>query len=134
MDEIKRTETEVVDTEIVIDIEVSDEVSTLDEDKRMALFDEKYLPVFMKVKEMVEMKKELEEKLDEVKEALGIVMDKYEIKSVKNSFIGLTRIAPSTSISFDTAKFKKEDPELYETLFKKYNKKSNRKAYTKIEV
>lgn len=105
-----------------------------DEDTRLKMLNDKYLPVLVKISELNELKKDIDDKLDEIKKSLGEVMDGYNVKSLKNSVIRITRIDATTSTSFDTAKFKKDDPELYEKLLKKYTKTTNRKAYTKIET
>ena len=105
-----------------------------DEDTRLKMLNDKYLPVLVKISELNELKKDIDDKLDEIKKSLGEVMDGYNVKSLKNSVIRITRIDETTSTSFDTTKFKKDDPELYEKLLKKYNKTTNRKAYTKIET
>ena len=105
-----------------------------DEETRLKMLNDKYLPVLVKISELNELKKDIDDKLDEIKKSLGVVMDGYNVKSLKNSVIRITRVDATTSTSFDTAKLKKEDPELYEELFKKYNKTSNRSAYTKIET
>lgn len=105
-----------------------------DEDTRLRMLNDKYLPVLVKISELNELKKDIDDKLDEIKKSLGEVMDGYNVKSLKNSVIRITRIDETTSTSFDTTKFKKDDPELYEELLKKYSKTTNRKAYTKIET
>lgn len=105
-----------------------------DEDTRLKMLNDKYLPVLVKISELNELKKDIDDKLDEIKKSLGEVMDGYNVKSLKNSVIRITRIDETTSTSFDTKKFKKEDPELYEELLKKYSKTTNKKAYTKIET
>lgn len=105
-----------------------------DEDTRLKMLNDKYLPVLVKISELNELKKDIDDKLDEIKKSLGKVMDGYNVKSLKNSVIRITRIDETTSTSFDTTKFKKDDPELYEKLLKKYTKTTNRKAYTKIET
>lgn len=129
MEEIKS----VLDYDFSIDTTV-EKLDDVDEDTRLQKLQEKYLPVFVKIRELNELKKDIDDKLDEIKKSLGEVMDGYNVKSLKNSVIRITRIDESTSTSFDTAKFKKNDPELYEVLLKKYNKTTNRKAYTKIET
>lgn len=105
-----------------------------DEDTRLKMLNDKYLPVLVKISELNELKKDIDDKLDEIKKSLGEVMDGYNVKSLKNSVIRITRIDETTSTSFDTKKFEKDDPELYKKLLKKYTKTTNRKAYTKIET
>ena len=124
----------VTDYEFSIDTNIEQIPPDTDEETRLKMLNDKYLPVLVKISELNELKKDIDDKLDEIKKSLGVVMDGYNVKSLKNSVIRITRVDATTSTSFDTTKFKKDDPELYEELFKKYNKTSNRSAYTKIET
>ena len=121
-------------TDITVDTDTPETVKDLDLNTRLGMFDKKYLSVLMKIRDLNEQKKELEDKLNEVKESIGVAMEKYDLQSISTSGIRITRIKPSTTISFDTSKLKKENPELFEELFNKYHKTSNRSAYTKIET
>ena len=98
-------------TDIVVDTDVSIPVDT-DEETKVAMLTEKYLPVFMKIRELNEMKKEIDDKLTEIKDSLEVVMDKYEVKSIRSSVMNITKIDSSTSTSFDITKLKKEDANL----------------------
>lgn len=124
----------VTSYDFYIDTNIEQIPPDTDEDTRLKMLNDKYLPVLVKISELNELKKDIDDKLDEIKKSLGEVMDGYNVKSLKNSVIRITRIDETTSTSFDTTKFKKDDPELYEKLLKKYNKTTNRKAYTKIET
>lgn len=50
---------------------------------------------------------------------------------IDDSFISLSN--DTTSISFDTKALKDNEPELYESLFGKYQKTSQRKGYLSIK-
>lgn len=75
--------------------------------------------------------KELEEKTKEIKEKICEYMEKQDIIKVidENKTLMITLVKGGTTTSFDSSKFKKEEPSLYE----KYTKKSNRKSYLKIK-
>ena len=128
MDELKTID------DIIVDTTVPESISEEDELMRLAKFSDKYLPVFVKLRDLIEYEKELKEKIDKTKEELGTMMDRYDVKSVSNSIIRITRVSSSSSTSLDTGRLKKEDPELFEKIFKQYNKTVNKKAYTKIET
>lgn len=68
------------------------------------------------------------ERQDELKKGLYDVMEKFNVKSFRGSKVLLTRVLPTTAETFDTARFKKEQPELY----KQYVKQSNRAGSLKI--
>ena len=119
---------------VTVDTTVPENIDELSEEQKLDLFTKKYMTAFMKIREINELSKQLEDSLKDIKENLGVMMDKYGIKSVKNSLIGITRVGASSSVSLDTARLKKEDPELFEQIFKRFNKTTNKKAYTKIET
>ncbi|EAL52250.1 hypothetical protein CUPA0022 [Campylobacter upsaliensis RM3195] len=78
-------------------------------------------------------KKELESELDEKKAILEEYMRSHNVKKlqVNDSFITLSN--DTTSTSFDTKALQKDNPDLYEELFKKYQKSSQRKGYISIK-
>ncbi|WP_270969897.1 PD-(D/E)XK nuclease family protein [Campylobacter upsaliensis] len=78
-------------------------------------------------------KKELESELDEKKAILEEYMRSHNAKKlqVNDSFITLSN--DTTSTSFDTKALQKDNPDLYEELFKKYQKSSQRKGYISIK-
>ncbi|HEF3532473.1 TPA: PD-(D/E)XK nuclease family protein [Campylobacter upsaliensis] len=78
-------------------------------------------------------KKELESELDEKKAILEEYMRSHNAKKlqVNDSFITLSN--DTTSTSFDTKALQKDNPDLYEELFKKYQKTSQRKGYISIK-
>ncbi|WP_317363096.1 PD-(D/E)XK nuclease family protein [Campylobacter helveticus] len=78
-------------------------------------------------------KKELELELDEKKAILEEYMRSNNAKKlqVENSFITLSNDTQTTS--FDTKALQKDNPSLYEELFEKYQKTSQRKGYISIK-
>ena len=72
--------------------------------------------------------KQMKERYDELKKGLYDLMEEYNVKSFRGSKVLLTRVLPTTAETFDTARFKKEQPELY----KQYVKQSNRAGSLKI--
>ncbi|EOX5591476.1 PD-(D/E)XK nuclease family protein [Campylobacter upsaliensis] len=78
-------------------------------------------------------KKELESELDEKKAILEEYMRSHNAKKIQvnDSFITLSN--DTTSTSFDTKALQKDNPDLYEELFEKYQKSSQRKGYISIK-
>ncbi|EAI7390205.1 Dna2/Cas4 domain-containing protein [Campylobacter upsaliensis] len=78
-------------------------------------------------------KKELESELDEKKAILEEYMRSHNAKKlqVNDSFITLSN--DTTSTSFDTKALQKDNPDLYEELFEKYQKSSQRKGYISVK-
>lgn len=75
-------------------------------------------------------KKALEEEEKSMREALQKAMEQYNVKSFDNELIKVVYVAPTKRISIDSAKLKKELPDVAE----KYSKASNVKASVKITV
>lgn len=74
--------------------------------------------------------KAMEERRDELKKGLYDIMESKDIKSFTGSKVRLTRVLPTSSEIFDSARFKKENPDLY----KEYVKTSKRNGSLKITV
>ena len=72
----------------------------------------------------------IKERQAELKEGLYKIMTDSDIKSFRGSKILLTRVLPVESDIFDSARFKKENPELFE----KYLKKSKRAGSLRITI
>lgn len=72
-----------------------------------------------------------QKEVDDFKQRLLEIMEKNNVKSIKNDYFYITYVAPSVSVGFDKDKLKKELPEVFE----KYNtKKSNKKSYLKLTI
>lgn len=75
-------------------------------------------------------KKEAEAKRDEIKAALMAQMEEKGVKTFETELIRLTYVAPSTRATIDTARLKKELPEVAE----QYTKTSETKASLRITI
>ena len=69
-------------------------------------------------------------RLDELKKGLYDLMEKNNVKSWTGSRVRLTRILPTTSESFDSKRFKEEQPELY----KKYTKTTKKNGSLRMTI
>lgn len=58
--------------------------------------------------------KQLEQKYKDMKQRLYELMEEYDVKKFETDYIVITRVLPSLKESFDSARFKKEHPELAE--------------------
>lgn len=99
-------------------------------DNALAAFQDKSLILLEKIKNITNAKKDLEEKEKKLKEDLEKSMNEHGIKKFSNDFISITWVEPTTSETFDSKKFKEEQPKVYE----KYTKTSAKKGYVKITV
>lgn len=75
-------------------------------------------------------KKKLEEQEKAMKESLQKAMEQYGVKKFENEVISVTYVASTVRNSIDSAKLKKELPDIA----KKYNKKSKVSASVRITV
>lgn len=75
-------------------------------------------------------KKKIEEQEKEVRVQLVAAMEKYNVKSFENDDVKFTYVAPTTRTTIDSAKLKKDLPEIAE----KYSKTSKVSASVKITV
>lgn len=74
--------------------------------------------------------KKIEEQYKTMKDKLYQLMEEYDIKKWETDKVIFTRIPPTVSKTFDTARFKKEHPEIVE----QYQKESKKKGYVKISL
>lgn len=74
--------------------------------------------------------KEAEEQLNKVKEALLTAMEENGVKSFENEYFKITYVAPVEKSVIDSAKLKKEQPEIAE----QYSKASTQKASVRITL
>lgn len=75
-------------------------------------------------------KKKLEEQEKAMKESLQKAMEQYGVKKFENEVISVTYVAPTVRNGIDSAKLKKELPDIA----KKYNKQSKVSASVRISV
>lgn len=83
---------------------------------------------------VLEEKKKLEAKENELKEEIKQKMIDSNQSKLESEYLKVYYIPESVSKSFDTTAFKNKEKELYEELFKDYNKIVSRKAYVKVTV
>ena len=83
-----------------------------------------------KITILVRMKKELEEQEKELKKQLTEAMEQFGVKAFENEVIKMTYVAPTTRNTLDSAKLKKEHPDIAE----QYTKVSNVSASVRVTV
>ena len=98
------------------------------------VFENQYMEVFKELSNVTKTKKELEEQEKKIKANLQKAMDAYDIKSIDNQYIKITRVNGSTSTSIDWKAMQKEEPKLYAELLEDYPKVTNRKPYLTFKV
>lgn len=74
--------------------------------------------------------KELQDKQKTLKDGLYTLMEEANIKSWTGSKVKLTRVLPTSSMTFDAKKFEKDHPDLYQ----EYLKESKRAGSLKITI
>lgn len=74
--------------------------------------------------------KEREVEISEFKDRMYKFLCDNDIKSIKTPFFSINRIDESISVSFDSKKFKEEQPEIYN----KYTKSVKKKGYAMIRL
>lgn len=83
------------------------------EGAELAEFENNALAVIKAIADIATKKKELEEQDKKMREQLESAMEKYGVKSFENDLVKITYVAPSTKTSVDSAKLKKNHPEIY---------------------
>lgn len=73
-----------------------------------------------------------QERQKELKKGLYDLMEKHNVKSFSGSRVKLTRVLPTSSVTFDTKAFKEQYPDLYED-FSKETQKAGSLRITVIE-
>ena len=83
-----------------------------------------------KITRLIKLKKQLDEQEKELKVTLTKAMEAYNVKSFENDMIKMTYVAPTTRSSIDSARLKKDHPDIVE----QYTKTSNVAAFVKVEL
>ena len=96
--------------------------------------EEKYLPVLIKIRDMEEEKRELEDEIKKIKKQIEDAMIEYNVTSLKTSFMTIVKTKDSESVSLDTKKLKEEDSDLYDELMKKYPKVTKRSGSVQFRL
>lgn len=97
-------------------------------------FEQHYLEMFEHLAEVTRQKKKLEETEAKIKKNLEEGMVMYDIKSIDNEYVRITRVEESTSVSIDMKEFQKKEPQLYAELLNDYAKTTTKKSYLMFKV
>jgi predicted phage-related endonuclease len=92
--------------------------------------DEKAVAIMKQIAELDRQKKALEAQDKEIRKQLTDVMGVYGVKNVDNDILKITYVAESTRTTIDSAKLKKDYPDIAE----KYSKTSKVSASVRISV
>lgn len=103
-------------------------------ENQVTVFEQQHLAVFQQLAGISRSKKQLELQEKKLKEELEKAMDEYEVKSIDNQFIKITRVAASSSTSVDLKALEEKEPELHKELLEDYPKVTNRKSYVMFKV
>lgn len=98
------------------------------------VFNDKYLATMQRYAELEATVKELEATKKKVRAEIQEAMEHYNIRSVDNDFVKITLVAPSTSISIDTAALRIARPDMYDELIGRFPKKTERKASLRVTI
>lgn len=110
---------------------VLDECEELEEvDTELVTLDSQIPEVITAITDLVTQKKQIEEQEKQMRVKLQEAMEKFGVKSFENEVVKFTYVAPTQRKSIDSAKLKKEHPEIAEA----YQKVSQVKASVKIEI
>ena len=97
--------------------------------KEIKAFEDQYMMVFRQLADITLAKKKWEKEEEKAKAEIKKIMDKYEIKSIDNEVIKITRIAPGVDKkTVDLEAFAENEPEEYADLLKDYPKTVKGKA------
>lgn len=97
-------------------------------------FEEKHLAALTALRDMEDAKRDLEDKISEVKSQIADAMEEYGVTSVKTSFMTIIKTKDSESVSLDTKKFKEEYPKVYDKYFKLFPKVTKRKGSVQFRM
>lgn len=98
------------------------------------VFEQQHMQVFKQLADITKAKKQIEDQEKKVKEQLEKAMDEYDIKSIDNQYLKITRVNGSTSTSIDLKALEKEEPKLYSELLEDYPKVTTKKSYLTFKV
>jgi len=101
-------------------------------ENNVQLFVDKNIEVFKNLSKLKTTIKDLQDKEKQYKSDLEEQMDKYDVESLDNEYIKITRVKGSSSLTVDLKKFEKSEPEEYASLLEDYPKTTNRKGYIKF--
>lgn len=97
-------------------------------------FEQKNLEAFKHLAALTAAKKELEEQEKKIKDEILFAMELNGITSVDNEYVRISHIPESESVTLDAKAFRTNEPDLYNEVMDKYNKRAKKKAYVRITV
>lgn len=100
----------------------------------LAVFEEKSLLFAQRLKILKTKKERLDKEEKDLKDIIEKLFDEYGLKSFKNEYFSISRVADSESKSIDLKDMEKKEPELYAELLEDYPKITKRKACIRISV
>lgn len=101
-----------------------------DTGKHMVIFKTEAGAIIRAVADLTLQKKQIEEQEKRMREQLRQAMERYGVKSFENEDVKFTYVAPTTRTSIDSAKLRKDLPDVAQ----KYSKTSPIAASVKITV
>jgi Tol biopolymer transport system component len=104
------------------------------ENNQVQVFEQQHMQVFKQLADITKTKKQLEDQEKKVKADLEKAMDAYDIKSIDNQFLKITRVNGSTSTSIDLKALEEKEPKLYGELLEDYPKVTTKKSYLTFKV
>lgn len=102
----------------------------INEETGLTEFKNQQLQVLQQIATVVKMKKQCEDQEKELKDKLKQAMERFGVKKFESDILNITYVAPSTSTSIDSAKLKKNYPEIAAEC----SKTSKKSSYIKVEV
>lgn len=100
----------------------------------LKIFEDKSLIIAQSLKILKDEKEKIEKEEKDLKKTLEKLFNEYDLKSFKNDYFSITKVAESESKSVDLKNMEKKEPELYAELLEDYPKITKRKAYIRITV
>lgn len=100
------------------------------EGTEMVVFESKAAALIQTIADIASKKKELDEQDKEMRKQLESAMEQYGVKSFENKLVKITYVDPTTKTTVDSAKLKKNYPDIYTEC----SKVSNVKGSVRITV
>ena len=104
------------------------------ENNQVQVFEQQHMQVFKQLADITKTKKQIEDQEKKVKADLEKAMDAYDIKSIDNQFLKITRVNGSTSTSIELKALEEKEPKLYGELLEDYPKVTTKKSYLTFKV
>lgn len=103
-------------------------------ENNVVLFEKKCLESFKKLGDLKKEQDRLAEIEKSVRTEIEAAMDEYDVQSVKNEYVTISRTAASETTSVDLKALEEKEPDLYNELLEDYPKTTTRKASIRIVV